>query len=59
MLKDIQVVISYIDTYEQDILSVGNENQKILVKEKWNHCNHMPMISLLGTNRRLPLFHMA
>ena len=55
----IQAVISTIDIYEQDKLSVGNENQKIAVKEKWNRCNHITMLSLLGKNHRLPLFYMA
>ena len=58
-LKLIQSAISSIDTYKQDIISVGNENKKIAVKDRWNYCNHMPMISLLGANHCLPLFHMA
>ena len=33
--------------------------EKNPVKDKWNHCNHMPMLPLLGENRLLPLFHMA
>ena len=28
------------------------------LKDKWNYCNHMPMLSLLGANHCLPLFHM-
>ena len=56
-LKVIQSVVLSIDTYEQDIISVGNENKKITVK-KGNNCNNMPILSLLGANHRLPLFHM-
>ena len=59
MLKVIQAVISLIYTNEQEILSVGNEKQKIPVKYIWNHCNQMPLHSLLGKNHRLPLFHMT
>ena len=33
LLKVIQAVILYIDTYEQDIISVGNENKKIQSKK--------------------------
>ena len=58
MLKVIQAVIFPIDTYEQDIVSVGNKNKTIKVKDKLNYCNHMPMLSLLGGNHCLPLFHM-
>ena len=41
------------------MISVGNKNEKIKNKDRWNYCHHMPMLSLLGTNHRLPLFHMA
>ena len=58
-LKVIQAVLLSIDIYEQDILSVDNENKTINNEDKWNHCNHMPMLSLLGGNHCLPLFHMA
>ena len=33
--------------------------KKNLKKYRWNHCNHMPIQSSLGTNHRLPLFCMA
>ena len=58
-LRLIQAVIFFIDTYEQVVLSVGNENKKNPVKGIWNHFNHIPMLSLLGGNHRLPLFNMA
>ena len=59
LLKVIQAVIFSINTYEQDIIAVGNENKKIKNKDRWNYCHHIPMLSLLGANHRLPLFHMA
>ena len=59
MLKVIKSVIFSIHTYEQDMIAVGNENKKIKIKDKRNYCHHMPMVSLLGANHRLPLFHMA
>ena len=58
LLKLIQAVILSIYTHKQNIISVGNENKKNPFKEKWNHCNYMPMLSLLGKNHRLPLSHM-
>ena len=33
--------------------------RKIKNKDRWNHCNHIPMQSLLETNHRLSLFHVA
>ena len=41
------------------MISVGNENKTIKNKERWNYYHCMPMISLLGANHRLPLFHMT
>ena len=41
------------------MIEVGNENKKNNNKYRWNYCHHMPMLSLLGTNHRLPLFYMA
>ena len=41
------------------MISVGNDNKKIKNKDRWNYFHHMPMLSLLGENHRLPLFHMA
>ena len=39
-------------------MSVGNENKKVKIKDRWNYCNHMPILSFLGAYHRLPLFHM-
>ena len=39
--------------------AVGKENKKTRNKDRWNYCHHMPMLSLLGANHRLTLFHMA
>ena len=41
------------------MISVGNENKTIKNKYRYNYCHHMSMLSLLGENHRLPLFHMA
>ena len=54
-LKVIQEVAVSNNIYEQDMISVGNKNRK---KYRWNHFNHIPILSLLGENCRLPLFHM-
>ena len=35
------------------------ENKKNIVKDKWNYCHRIPMLSLLGANHRLPIFHMV
>ena len=41
------------------MIKVGNEKKKVKTKERWNYCYRMTMLSLLGDNHRLPLFHMA
>ena len=53
-LKVIKAVILYIDTYKQDILPVGNKKNP--AKDKCNHCDHMPMLSLLGEIIVYPYF---
>ena len=58
-LKVTKAVIISIDTCKQDMIEVGNENKKNKNEDRWNHCNHMPMKLLLGTNHLLPLFHMS
>ena len=40
------------------MISVGNE-KKIKNKDRWNYCHNIPMLSFLGENHFLPLFHMA
>ena len=57
-LKFFLAVIFSVNTYEQDIIALGNENKKIKNKDRWNYCHRMPMLPLLGDNHRLPLFHM-
>ena len=39
------------------MIEVGNENKKIRNKDRCNYFHNMPMLSLLGENHRLPLFH--
>ena len=41
------------------MIEVGNEDKKNKNKYRWNYCHHMHMLSLLGANNCLPLFHMA
>ena len=48
-----------IDNHEKDILAVGYENKTIKTEDKWNQFNLIDIQSLLGTNHRLPLSHMA
>ena len=55
LLKFIQAVIFSINTYKQDMISVGNENKTIKNKDRWNYFHHMPILPLLGDNHRLPL----
>ena len=40
------------------MIEVCNENKTIEVKDIWNYCDRMNMLSLLGANNSLPLFHM-
>ena len=40
------------------MIAVSNENKKIKNKDRWNYFHHMHMLSLLGANNCLPLFHM-
>ena len=40
------------------MIAVGNENKKINNKDRCSYCYHCTMLSLLGVNHRLPLFHM-
>ena len=48
-----------IDNHEKDILAVDYKNKTIGTKDKWNQLNLIDIQSLLGTNHRLPLSHMA
>ena len=57
LLKLIQAVLFSINTYKQYTIEVGDE-KNIKNKDIWDYCNHMPMLSLLGVNNYLPLFHM-
>ena len=41
------------------MIAVGNERKTIKNKDRWNYCHHTSMLSLLGANYRLPLFHMT
>ena len=58
LLKFIQAVILYMNTYEQEMITVGDENGKIKNKDRWKYSHHMHMLPLLGANHRLQLLHM-
>ena len=58
-LKVTQAVSFSINNHKQDMISVGKENKKYINKDRWNYFHHIPMLSLLGANHRIPLFHMA
>ena len=45
--------------HEKDILAVGYKNKTIETKYKWNKLDFIDIQSLLGTNHRLPISHMA
>ena len=40
--KVTQAFIFSINTYEQDMISFGNDYKKINNKDRWNYCHHMP-----------------
>ena len=56
---NLKAVIFNIDNHEKEILAVCYENKRIQTKDKWNQLNLVEIQSLLGTNHRLPLYHMA
>ena len=58
-LKVIQSVIFSINTYEHNMIAVGNKNKNIKNKYRWNYCHHMPILPLLRANHLLPLLHKA
>ena len=58
-LKVVQAVIFPINTYKLYMIAVGKYNKTIKNKYRCNYCHHMPILSLLGTNNCLTLFHMA
>ena len=45
--------------HEKQILAVGYENKAIETKDKQNQLSLIDILSLLRTNHRLPLSHMA
>ena len=56
-LKVIQSIIISVKTYEHKMIEIGNKNEEIINKDKWNFCHHFPILSLLGVNHHLPLLH--
>ena len=55
----IREVLFNIDNHEKDVLEIGYQNKTIQTQYKWNHLNLIHIKSLLGTNHRPPLSHMA
>ena len=43
---------------EQKWIEIGNKNEKIKNKDRWNYCHHFPILPLLRDNNCLPLLHM-
>ena len=39
-------------------IEYGLENKTIINKDKYNYCNHFPILRLLGVNHHLALLHM-
>ena len=58
-IKIIQSTIISVNTYKKKIIEIGNKNEKIKNRDKWNYCHDFPILTLLGDNHRLPLIHMA
>ena len=51
--------IVFFRNHDKEILAVGYKNKNNETKDKWNKLNLIDIQSLLGTNHRLPLSHMA
>ena len=41
------------------MIDIGNKNEKIRNKDKWNYYHHFPILPLMGDNHRLTLLNMA
>ena len=41
------------------MIEIGNKNERIRNKDKWNYFHHMPILQLVGDNNCLLLLHMA
>ena len=40
------------------MIEIGNENENIKNKDKWNYFHHIPILKFLGSVHCLPLLHM-
>ena len=58
ILKVINLVLFNIDQHEKEILAFDYINEKNETKDKCNQMNLLNMQYMLGTNCRMPLFHM-
>ena len=43
-LEVIKAVIFFNKTYKKNMIAVGNKNKESKSKERWNYCNHIPML---------------
>ena len=58
-MKIIDLILSNIVQYENEILAVDYINQKIETKDKWNQISVLDVDSMLVANCRMPLLHMS
>ena len=58
-LKIIQSIIISVKTCENKMIEIGNKNEKLKNKYRWNYCHNFTILPLLGANHRLPLLYMA
>ena len=47
-LKVIQAVIFSLNTYEKEMIEVGNNNEKIRNKDRCNYCRNIPILPLFN-----------
>ena len=57
-IKIIDLILSNIVIYENNISAEDCMNEKIETKDKWNQINVLSMESMLGANCRMTLLHM-
>ena len=58
-IKLIDLILSNIVRYEENISAEDFINKRIETKDKWNQINLLSMESVLGANCRIPLTHMS
>ena len=58
-LNVIQSITISVNAYKQKMIEIGNENEKIKNKDKWNYCHRMHILLFLGADNCLLVLHMA